>query len=64
MEKYILTITENGHDKIICCGTTLEGMRKTACQLGNEIEFAIYETKMVEYGVIEDEENNFLKKSK
>lgn len=51
MEKYILTITENGHERIVCRGTTLEGMRKTAESFPNN-EFQIYETKMVEYGIV------------
>jgi hypothetical protein len=52
MEKYILTITENGHERIVCIGTTLEGMRQTAESFPSN-EYQIYETKMVEYGIAE-----------
>lgn len=51
MEKYILTITENGYERIVCRGDSLKGMRETANNFSNKTEFAIYETKMVEYGI-------------
>jgi hypothetical protein len=48
MDKYILTVFENGYERMLCIGTSLEGMRKTA-ENSNFSDYAIYETKLIDF---------------
>ena len=52
MEKYILTTFENGYERPICYGSSIQGLRETVNNSKGVFDdgYAIYEAVNVEYG--------------